>query len=92
MLPQTFSAGVGNWVADEVLYQARLHPETTAKLLDEDEVRRLHDALYNVPKVAVEAGADSSKFPKDWLFHQVVDFVNCAQSAWEVALRGSCIH
>ena len=60
---------MGNWVADEVLYQARLHPEAPAKLLTEGEVERLHSALHSVPKTAVDAGADSSRFPKDWLFH-----------------------
>ena len=60
---------MGNWVADEVLYQARLHPEAPAKLLTEEEVERLHSALHSVPKMAVDAGADSSRFPSDWLFH-----------------------
>ena len=60
---------MGNWVADEVLYQARLHPEAPAKLLTEGEVERLHSALHSVPKTAVDAGADSSRFPEDWLFH-----------------------
>eukprot|EP00891_Asterochloris_glomerata_P007791 jgi/Astpho2/7791/fgenesh1_pm.00117_%23_8_t len=69
IMDQAFLAGVGNWVADEVLYQARLHPEAPAKLLTEGEVERLHSALHSVPKTAVDACADSSRFPKDWLFH-----------------------
>ena len=28
LLDQSFCAGVGNWIADEVLYQSRVHPET----------------------------------------------------------------
>jgi formamidopyrimidine-DNA glycosylase len=35
---QSFSAGVGNWVADEVLYQARVHPEQPAHTIPEDKV------------------------------------------------------
>ncbi|KAF8344037.1 uncharacterized protein EI90DRAFT_3028057, partial [Cantharellus anzutake] len=27
LLDQTFSVGVGNWVADEFLFHARIHPE-----------------------------------------------------------------
>lgn len=60
---QAFSAGVGNWVADEVLYQARLYPEVKANSLTEDEIRELHKAIKYVPEAAVEAEADSEKFP-----------------------------
>ena len=31
LLDQTFAAGVGNWIADEVLYQARLSPRRIAR-------------------------------------------------------------
>ncbi len=33
LLDQSLCAGVGNWIADEVLYQAKLHPETACKSL-----------------------------------------------------------
>lgn len=36
---QSFLAGVGNWVADEVLYQARIHPEQRADALTEEQVQ-----------------------------------------------------
>lgn len=68
-LLQAFSAGVGNWVADEVLYQARLYPEVKASTLSDEEISRLHKALIYVPETAVEAEAESEKFPPDWLFH-----------------------
>ena len=66
---QAFSAGVGNWVADEVLYQARLHPELKANSLTDSQIQQLHEAIGQVPEAAVEAEADSEKFPPDWLFH-----------------------
>eukprot|EP00884_Botryococcus_braunii_P014595 jgi/Botrbrau1/23136/Bobra.0243s0064.2 len=69
LLDQSFSAGVGNWVADEVLYQARLHPEEKSNTLDLDQVEALHSKLHTVLRTAVDADADSSKFPADWLFH-----------------------
>ena len=31
LLDQKFAAGVGNWIADEVLYQARIDPTAPAK-------------------------------------------------------------
>lgn len=66
---QAFSAGVGNWVADEVLYQAQLYPEVKASTLTDAEICELHKALKDVPATAVAAEADSEKFPPDWLFH-----------------------
>ena len=47
LLDQAFAAGVGNWIADEVLYQARLDPSRRA-----DELTRAE-----VPPVAWEAQA-----------------------------------
>lgn len=66
---QAFSAGVGNWVADEVLYQAKLHPQLKADSLTDAQVQQLHEAMRQVPEAAVEAEADSEKFPPGWLFH-----------------------
>jgi len=69
LLDQSLFAGVGNWVADEVLYQARLSPRRPASSLTRAEVRRLRDALHDVIERAVAVGADSDRFPATWLFH-----------------------
>jgi formamidopyrimidine-DNA glycosylase len=69
LLDQSLFAGVGNWVADEVLYQARLSPRRPASSLTRTEVRRLRDKLHDVIERAVAVGADSDRFPATWLFH-----------------------
>ncbi len=69
LLDQSFAAGVGNWVADEVLYQARLDPRRSVCSLDVAETRRLRSRLVHVIEVAVEAGADADRYPRGWLFH-----------------------
>lgn len=69
LLDQGFICGIGNWVADEVLYQSRLHPEHMANTLTGEEGERLHSNIREVLKVAVEANAVSENFPKNWLFH-----------------------
>lgn len=68
LLDQSFSAGVGNWVADEVLYHARVHPEQRCNTLSEEQVERVWKWTVEVCRVAVEANADDTKFPEDWLF------------------------
>jgi formamidopyrimidine-DNA glycosylase len=70
LLDQSFSAGVGNWIADEVLYVARVSPRRRADSLTADEVRRLRRALVTVVGTAVKLRADSDRFPPWWLFHR----------------------
>ena len=69
LLDQSFAAGVGNWIADEVLYQARIAPRRRARSLSPAEGRRLRAALRRVIAVAVGAESDSDRFPRSWLFH-----------------------
>jgi len=69
LLDQSFSAGVGNWVADETLYHARVHPEQKCNTLSEGQVRQLYEKMKYVCETAVSANAESSKFPSNWLFN-----------------------
>lgn len=67
LLDQAILAGIGNWVGDEILYHARIHPQHYTHELSEEEASELHKALINVTKIAVETEAESERFPKDWL-------------------------
>jgi formamidopyrimidine-DNA glycosylase len=69
LLDQTFAAGVGNWIADEVLYQARLSPQRRPASLTDAEIDRLRTALRRVIRTAVRALNDSTRYPRTWLFH-----------------------
>lgn len=69
LLDQSFAAGVGNWVADEVLYQSRVHPEERSDRLNAPAVRALRQSLLSVVRTACQVNADSKKFPRAWLFH-----------------------
>ncbi len=70
LLDQKLAAGVGNWIADEVLYQARIDPRRRAVDLADAEVEALRLALADVIRVAVDADAVSDLFPETWLFHR----------------------
>lgn len=54
LLDQTFLAGIGNLYADEILWQARLHPERPAESLTPRERGRLHAAIQSVLSAAIE--------------------------------------
>ncbi len=69
LLDQSFAAGVGNWIADEVLYQAGIAPQRRACDLAPEEVKRLRTVLGRVICRAVDVDADKDRFPKSWLFH-----------------------
>jgi formamidopyrimidine-DNA glycosylase len=69
LMDQGFSAGVGNWIADEVLYQAKIDPRRRASDLSEAEAKAIRAKLRHVCAFAVKVNAEKSKFPKSWLFH-----------------------
>ncbi len=69
LLDQTLFAGVGNWIADEVLFQAALNPHRLAKSLDPTEVARLRSKLLSVIKKSISVEANYDRYPKSWLFH-----------------------
>lgn len=69
LLDQSVVAGVGNWVADEVLYAARIAPTRAGTSLNANDVTRLCEAIDTVVKTAVMCGADSTHYPASWLFH-----------------------
>ncbi len=48
LLRQDVVAGIGNLYADEILYQARLHPGRRVESLRPAEVRSLHEAIRQV--------------------------------------------
>src|SRR5262245_17665829 len=69
LLDQGFAAGVGNWIADEVLYQARLDPPRRANTLTREEAARLRAKLRAVVALSVRVQSDSERYPRSWLFH-----------------------
>jgi formamidopyrimidine-DNA glycosylase len=64
IMDQSFSAGVGNWVADEVLYQAKVHPACPVGKLGEEGKEAVWREMKRVVDIAVEANANHAKFPK----------------------------
>ncbi len=86
LLDQSFAAGVGNWIADEVLYQARVAPARRADTLTAAEARRVRTALRSVITTAVHARSDSDRFPRSWLFHD-----RWGRQAYAVTRRGQRI-
>jgi formamidopyrimidine-DNA glycosylase len=69
LLDQRYFPGVGNWMADEVLWQARLHPETPAGSIEAKQAKVLHRILRKVCAVSLKTvGVDGGDPPRAWLF------------------------
>ncbi|KAI6784521.1 Formamidopyrimidine-DNA glycosylase [Emericellopsis cladophorae] len=69
LLDQTTISGIGNWVADEALYQAKQHPEQYCNTFNDEEIKTLFDSIRYVCQTAVDHLGDSDAFPEHWLFN-----------------------
>ncbi|XP_038717928.1 formamidopyrimidine-DNA glycosylase isoform X2 [Tripterygium wilfordii] len=69
LLDQSVISGIGNWIADEVLYQARIHPLQSVASLSKESCATLLKCIKEVIQFAVEVDAECSRFPLEWLFH-----------------------
>lgn len=69
LMDQSVAAGIGNWMADEILYQAKIHPESKMQNLDEKHIRKVYDAMKKVIEVSIENDAVYRDFPDDFLIH-----------------------
>jgi formamidopyrimidine-DNA glycosylase len=60
-------SGVGNWVADEVLYQLELHPDQTQ--LTNEQARNVLLKLQEILQIAIDCLNRNEKYPDTWLFN-----------------------
>ena len=75
LLMQEMFPGIGNWMADEVLWRAALHPARSAGSLDAVACAALHRALRFVCRGALRSivrGVEGhwADPPRGWLFHE----------------------
>lgn len=67
LLDQTLVVGLGNIYVDEVLFQAKIHPERRSQSLSETESLALHQAILSVLTLAIEKGGSSIRTYKNAL-------------------------
>jgi len=78
LLMQERFPGVGNWMADEILWRATIHPQQPAGTLSPGEIKTLWHECRQVCRLALEKIAGKGdhlpsdlnvNIPKSWLFH-----------------------
>jgi formamidopyrimidine-DNA glycosylase len=67
LLDQKVVSGIGNIYADEILYDARLHPRRKANTLSEDEWEALHEAIRSNLAAGIEHRGTTVRLYKDVL-------------------------
>ena len=56
LLDQKFIAGIGNYLRNEILFFAGIHPETTVGSLDQDAISQLAHAIREIPDRSYQSG------------------------------------
>jgi len=66
LLNQKLFAGIGNWIADEMLFAAGIHPLRASKELSEPELRKLYTAGQQIIAQAIAEDTHYGDFPADF--------------------------
>lgn len=81
LMDQSLLAGIGNIFADEILFQAGLHPKTPLSALDAGAIGALYRVMRRVLETAVERGAGSERLvdrlPRGWLLPRRAENETC---------------
>jgi formamidopyrimidine-DNA glycosylase len=71
MLDQAAFPGIGNWMADEILWQVKLHPATRAGELSAEQQHALWQKTRAICRTTMKTiGVDWTDPPKRWLIHR----------------------
>ena len=67
LLDQSVSAGVGNWIADEILYHALVYPTTPVKNLAFNQLQDIFAKMREIMEVAIEVDAIRDQLPPHYI-------------------------
>jgi formamidopyrimidine-DNA glycosylase len=71
LLLQSGFPGIGNWMADEILWRARIAPRRHGSKLKKNELRVLCRSTRFVARASLRTlGRDNSDPPRGWLLHE----------------------
>lgn len=77
IMDQNLIAGIGNVYADEILFQANVHPKTTASDLSGKEMKKLYSRMKHVLRVATRNQGDHERFPDTWIIPRRSEGAEC---------------
>lgn len=59
LLDQRMVAGIGNIYADEILFDAYIHPEMSAAEITDEEIQQLYYSIISIMQAAIKAGGST---------------------------------
>jgi formamidopyrimidine-DNA glycosylase len=86
LLRQELFPGIGNWMADEILWRLQWSPARTGQTLTPKEIQALHRTVRHLARQALRIiGTDWSDPPDNWLFqHRWKDGGFCPRDGTEL--------
>lgn len=91
LVDQQVMAGIGNVYADEILFQACIHPRTPISALNEQDLRRLFRTMKDVLVTAIERQGNPDELPREYLTpHRNQDGTcpHCGESLERIQVSG----
>lgn len=91
LMDQGSLAGIGNLYADEILFQAGIHPGHAVAQLDDSALQALHKAMGRVLRQAIEARAEPDAMPRSFLLprrHAGARCPRCGERLAAIKLAG----
>ncbi|MCC5915765.1 MAG: Fpg/Nei family DNA glycosylase [Cryomorphaceae bacterium] len=77
LLKQNIISGVGNWLADEALFRAKLHPATPGMALTESQMVAFLSTIQSVAEEAIAADTHYGNFPSHFFTNYRVEDKPC---------------
>lgn len=84
IMEQKVISGIGNIYADEILFQAGIHPKTKVNRLSNGELKKLFSKIKEVLSTAVDLNADVDKFPSDYLIANRKEGKSCSKCGGKI--------
>jgi formamidopyrimidine-DNA glycosylase len=77
LMDQKLLAGIGNVYSDEILFQARVHPQESVDRLSEETLAKIYKMMKTVLNKTIGYKADPRRVPKSWLLPHRAKEANC---------------
>jgi len=61
LMDQNIISGIGNTYADEILFDAKIHPRKSCNDIDQEEVKKLYNSIINILQEAIKLGGTSTE-------------------------------
>lgn len=84
LMDQSVAAGVGNWMADEILYQSQIHPKHKVEDLTKAQIKKIYNSMQHVIETAIEHDAHYADFPEEFLIHNRKEGATCYHTGAEI--------